>query len=230
MKVPIRGRCRSAPGCAAPISWGRWGRATIFSRCSAWRGSLIPGPPRCSGCGEEQVTVLIHSGSRGFGHQVCSDYVRTMDAVQARYDISAAGSSAGVRAAELTGGSAVPGGDGMCGELCLGQPGGAGASRARIGRGDPGAERGGGNAPGLRRGAQRRQARDPRRADSVRPSQGSHTRVSSWLTRDSERVPRGWPAGVHSRLDGHQQLRARRPEGRRWSARSGPPVTGREGG
>ncbi|MGZ6563308.1 MAG: RtcB family protein [Solirubrobacteraceae bacterium] len=35
-----------------------------------------------------QVTVLIHSGSRGFGHQVCSDYVRMMDAVQARYRIA----------------------------------------------------------------------------------------------------------------------------------------------
>ena len=40
------------------------------------------------GLREEQVTVLIHSGSRGFGHQVCTDYVRTMDAVQARYHIS----------------------------------------------------------------------------------------------------------------------------------------------
>ena len=34
-----------------------------------------------------QVTVLIHSGSRGFGHQVCTDYVRRMDAAQARYGI-----------------------------------------------------------------------------------------------------------------------------------------------
>jgi tRNA-splicing ligase RtcB len=34
------------------------------------------------------VTVLIHSGSRGFGHQVCTDYVRRMDAVLARYGIS----------------------------------------------------------------------------------------------------------------------------------------------
>jgi tRNA-splicing ligase RtcB (3'-phosphate/5'-hydroxy nucleic acid ligase) len=40
------------------------------------------------GLRQDQVTVLIHSGSRGFGHQVCSDYVRTMDAVQARYHIS----------------------------------------------------------------------------------------------------------------------------------------------
>jgi tRNA-splicing ligase RtcB (3'-phosphate/5'-hydroxy nucleic acid ligase) len=38
---------------------------------------------------EGQVTVLIHSGSRGLGHQVCSDYVRRMDAaVQSRYGIA----------------------------------------------------------------------------------------------------------------------------------------------
>ena len=40
------------------------------------------------GLREDQVTVLIHSGSRGFGHQVCTDYVRIMDAVQARYRIT----------------------------------------------------------------------------------------------------------------------------------------------
>jgi tRNA-splicing ligase RtcB len=34
-----------------------------------------------------QVTVLIHSGSRGLGHQVCTDYVRQMDAAQVRYGI-----------------------------------------------------------------------------------------------------------------------------------------------
>jgi tRNA-splicing ligase RtcB len=34
-----------------------------------------------------QLTVLIHSGSRGLGHQVCTDYVRMMDAVQHRYGI-----------------------------------------------------------------------------------------------------------------------------------------------
>jgi tRNA-splicing ligase RtcB len=40
------------------------------------------------GLGEGQITVLIHSGSRGLGHQVCSDYVKQMDAVLARYGIS----------------------------------------------------------------------------------------------------------------------------------------------
>jgi tRNA-splicing ligase RtcB len=40
------------------------------------------------GLAEGQVTALIHSGSRGLGHQVCTDYVRTMDAVvRARYEI-----------------------------------------------------------------------------------------------------------------------------------------------
>ena len=40
------------------------------------------------GLGPDQVTVLIHSGSRGLGHQVCTDYVRLMDAVLARYRIT----------------------------------------------------------------------------------------------------------------------------------------------
>jgi tRNA-splicing ligase RtcB len=34
-----------------------------------------------------QVTVLIHTGSRGLGHQVCTDFVRQMDGVMARYRI-----------------------------------------------------------------------------------------------------------------------------------------------
>ncbi|SEH10215.1 RtcB family protein [Thermoleophilum album] len=39
------------------------------------------------GLREGQLTVLIHSGSRGLGHQVCTDYVRKMDAMLARYGI-----------------------------------------------------------------------------------------------------------------------------------------------
>ncbi len=34
-----------------------------------------------------QVTVLVHSGSRGLGHQVCTEYVKRMDAVAPRYGI-----------------------------------------------------------------------------------------------------------------------------------------------
>jgi tRNA-splicing ligase RtcB len=39
------------------------------------------------GLREGQVTVLIHSGSRGLGHQVCTDYVKRMDAMLGRYAI-----------------------------------------------------------------------------------------------------------------------------------------------
>ncbi len=36
----------------------------------------------------DQLTVLIHTGSRGLGHQVCTDYVRLMDARLSDYGIS----------------------------------------------------------------------------------------------------------------------------------------------
>src|SRR5207248_6228120 len=34
-----------------------------------------------------QLTVLIHSGSRGLGHQVCTDFVKRMDSALRRYGI-----------------------------------------------------------------------------------------------------------------------------------------------
>ena len=36
---------------------------------------------------ENEVVVLIHSGSRGFGHQVCTDYLREMDSAMRRYKL-----------------------------------------------------------------------------------------------------------------------------------------------
>jgi tRNA-splicing ligase RtcB len=37
---------------------------------------------------EGQVTVMIHCGSRGFGHQVCSDYLRVMEHAVQKYKIA----------------------------------------------------------------------------------------------------------------------------------------------
>jgi tRNA-splicing ligase RtcB len=39
------------------------------------------------GLARGQLTVLIHTGSRGLGHQVCTDYVRRMDQVMAAHGI-----------------------------------------------------------------------------------------------------------------------------------------------
>jgi tRNA-splicing ligase RtcB len=39
------------------------------------------------GLEENQVVVLIHCGSRGLGHQVCTDYLKTMNDAMRRYQI-----------------------------------------------------------------------------------------------------------------------------------------------
>jgi len=50
---------------------------TIYDEQAANVLGLFPG----------QVTVLIHSGSRGFGHQVCTDYLASMERAVKRYGI-----------------------------------------------------------------------------------------------------------------------------------------------
>jgi tRNA-splicing ligase RtcB len=40
------------------------------------------------GLKERQVVILIHSGSRGLGHQVCTDYVAQMNTVMKKYGIT----------------------------------------------------------------------------------------------------------------------------------------------
>ena len=39
------------------------------------------------GIEEGTITILIHCGSRGFGHQVCSDYLRVAEQAMQKYDI-----------------------------------------------------------------------------------------------------------------------------------------------
>ena len=50
----------------------------VFDAAAAGAYGLVPG----------QVCVMIHCGSRGLGHQVCTDHVRAMGDVMARYGIS----------------------------------------------------------------------------------------------------------------------------------------------
>jgi tRNA-splicing ligase RtcB (3'-phosphate/5'-hydroxy nucleic acid ligase) len=49
---------------------------------------LEPAAAEAFGLREGQVTALIHSGSRGLGHQVCTDFVKRMDAALATHGIS----------------------------------------------------------------------------------------------------------------------------------------------
>jgi tRNA-splicing ligase RtcB (3'-phosphate/5'-hydroxy nucleic acid ligase) len=48
---------------------------------------LDEGVAKAFGLFPDQVTVLIHTGSRGLGHQVCTDYVRLMDQSLAKHGI-----------------------------------------------------------------------------------------------------------------------------------------------
>jgi tRNA-splicing ligase RtcB len=43
---------------------------------------------RTLGLSKDQVVVLIHSGSRGLGHQVCTDYVAEMNKAMKKYNIT----------------------------------------------------------------------------------------------------------------------------------------------
>jgi len=39
------------------------------------------------GLEKEQVTIMIHSGSRGLGHQICGDYLKLMQQISSKYKI-----------------------------------------------------------------------------------------------------------------------------------------------
>ena len=47
-----------------------------------------PAAAEALGLRQDQVVVLIHTGSRGLGHQVCTDYVKKMNEAMPRYGIT----------------------------------------------------------------------------------------------------------------------------------------------
>ena len=66
---------------------GTMGSGNHFVELERVERVLDPGAAARMGLAENQLTVLIHSGSRGLGHQVCTDFVRRMDAALPRYGI-----------------------------------------------------------------------------------------------------------------------------------------------
>ena len=66
---------------------GTLGSGNHFLELQCVRRLIDPQAADAFGLSEGQVTVLIHSGSRGLGHQVCSDHVRLMDQALARHRI-----------------------------------------------------------------------------------------------------------------------------------------------
>jgi tRNA-splicing ligase RtcB (3'-phosphate/5'-hydroxy nucleic acid ligase) len=66
---------------------GTMGSGNHFVELGRVERILEPAAAQAFGLREGQVTALIHSGSRGLGHQVCTDFVRRMDATLDRYGI-----------------------------------------------------------------------------------------------------------------------------------------------
>lgn len=63
---------------------GTLGSGNHFLEVQVVEKVLEPEAARAFGLHEGQVTVMIHSGSRGVGHQVCTDYLQVMDGVVRR--------------------------------------------------------------------------------------------------------------------------------------------------
>ena len=66
---------------------GTLGGGNHFLEIQRVQAIFDPEAARAFGLALDKITVLLHSGSRGLGHQVCTDYVRRMDAALARHGI-----------------------------------------------------------------------------------------------------------------------------------------------
>ena len=165
-------------------------------RCSTTR------PPRSWGSPRAWICVMIHSGSRGLGYQVCDDYLARCGRCPKRYGIELPDRQLVCAPVREPGGPAVPRRHAGGGELRLGQPAAADAqlrgsrSPEFFGRSWEAAR----HAPGLRRGPQYRQDGEThgrRRAqDGLRTPQGrdpafppGHPEVPSQY--------RAWVSGDH---------------------------------
>ena len=67
---------------------GSLGSGNHFLEVQAVEEVFDPAAAQAFGLAEGQVCVMIHCGSRGLGHQVCSDHVQIMDEAMARYGIT----------------------------------------------------------------------------------------------------------------------------------------------
>ncbi|HEX6335371.1 MAG TPA: RtcB family protein [Jiangellaceae bacterium] len=67
---------------------GSLGSGNHFLEVQAVDSVYDPATAAMMGLVEGQVCVMIHCGSRGLGHQICTDHVRVMDRAMAGYGIS----------------------------------------------------------------------------------------------------------------------------------------------
>jgi len=67
---------------------GTMGAGNHFVEVQAVDDIFYPEAAEKFGLSKDQVTAMIHTGSRGLGHQIATDYIRTMLAVMPKYGIN----------------------------------------------------------------------------------------------------------------------------------------------
>ena len=187
---PGRGlRARASTAGAGQL--GTLGSGNHFVEVQRVERVFDPAAAEAFGLSEGQVTVLIHSGSRGLGHQVCTDYVRGMDAAQQRYGIVLPDRQLACAPQSSPEGRAYLAAMAAAANFAwANRQAMAHAVRERVRAACSAATRRRGDAPGLRRRAQHRQARALRRPRRARAPQGRDARVPRRLARDPGGVPR----------------------------------------
>ena len=86
--TPTPPRSAGAPSSAGWARSAASARATTSSRSRSSTPSTTRRSPGAFGLRPGQVCVMIHCGSRGLGHQICTDHVRTMLTAMPRYHIT----------------------------------------------------------------------------------------------------------------------------------------------
>ena len=72
------------------LQLGTLGAGNHFAEVQVVDRVMDAGIAKAFGVSESQVVVMLHSGSRGYGHQVCSDYLVTMASYLKRNGVSLA--------------------------------------------------------------------------------------------------------------------------------------------
>ncbi len=204
-------------------------RATTSSRCSTSTRSSTPRPPRRSGSFEGQIVAMIHCGSRGVGHQVCTDEVRTMDRAMSVVRHLGPRPSARVRPGAVAGRASATWPrwrrprttdvrTGTCSPT-------ASRRRSRRPSARPRATSACTSCTTCRTTSRSSRTRVDGATDGVRPPQGRDARVRSGTPGAARAIPRDRTAGARPGHHGHRVLRPGRDEPRAATSPGGPRAT-----
>ena len=101
---------------------GTLGSGNHFLEIQVVREIYDPEAASAFGIAAGQVCCMIHCGSRGLGHQVCTDHLKILEAATKRYHIVLPDRQSSLCTDHLTGRKVVSRRHGCIRKLCLGQP------------------------------------------------------------------------------------------------------------